>query len=468
MSIFDDWSQLAPNIPQEDRRLRLSFLVSGSQLLAIATVGTIPKLMSYSSKFMANLQAQKEGASRESKAFRIARSPKPDNPLSTVANAMIVSAGTKLKEAQNSVSYIIRQEMCFRLKALRLVVFPRSMTDFEAARFTVRDVYATLNRLSESGAVPAKRELRLAFSAMNTSRLVHINHSAVVAKNISDGREWLKELIRRAQENSIFDMPSMTIFMETWETNEGKGKTINYNFNSQFVRSKETKSQEDIYITLNVSLYSWLTQLRKNLTREMDQVQTSADWRAVVASGPQGPLQPAVKLSSPVDGFQSESQSPLQSPVIRSPSAKEPVRKVPTPATSWDETPPPSKATSPPTSPRIKESPSAAAAPASGFESPTSVAQATSITAGTRPGVVYRAHDRHIERLNMRQLGEATPDVMHPFFMKKAGFSLEDSLPQYVHEYATTPVEEIIRVLLQLYSRQLNASQRQLSQDSRP
>jgi len=44
---------------------------------------------------------------------------------------------------------------------------------------------------------------------------------------------------------------------------------------------------------------------------------------------------------------------------------------------------------------------------------------------------------------------------MHPFFMKKAGFSLEDSLPQYVHEYATIPLEEILDILLKIYSRQL-------------
>jgi len=56
----------------------------------------------------------------------------------------------------------------------------------------------------------------------------------------------------------------------------------------------------------------------------------------------------------------------------------------------------------------------------------------------------------------MRQLGEATPDVMHPFFTKKAGFSLEDALPQYVHEYGTMPIEEITRALLKLYSRQLS------------
>jgi len=68
----------------------------------------------------------------------------------------------------------------------------------------------------------------------------------------------------------------------------------------------------------------------------------------------------------------------------------------------------------------------------------------------------------------MRQLGEATPDVMHPFFMKKAGFNLEDALPQYLNEYATGPIEEIMELLLKLYSRQLiTASQKSDSDDSK-
>ncbi|KAI6040348.1 hypothetical protein EDC04DRAFT_2678656 [Pisolithus marmoratus] len=46
---------------------------------------------------------------------------------------------------------------------------------------------------------------------------------------------------------------------------------------------------------------------------------------------------------------------------------------------------------------------------------------------------------------------------MHPFFMKKSGFSLEDSLPQYVHEYATIPLEKIMEGLLNIYSKQLPA-----------
>lgn len=67
----------------------------------------------------------------------------------------------------------------------------------------------------------------------------------------------------------------------------------------------------------------------------------------------------------------------------------------------------------------------------------------------------------------MRQLGDATPDVMHPFFMKKAGFNLEDSLPQYVNEYAARPLDEILEVLLKLYSQQLLAGTKK-SADSDP
>lgn len=477
--IFDDWSQIAQSIPLEDRRLRLSFLVSGAALLVVATVGTIPKLVSYSSRFMANLQAQREGASRESKAFRVTQSPKPDNPLSAVANAMIVSAGTKFKEAETGVSYVIRQEMNFSLKTLRLIVFPRNMSDFEAARFTVRDVQATLTRLVESDQIPATRELRLAFSAMNTSRLTQLNHAANTTDRLSDGQGWLAELLRNAHEASIFDMPSMTIVMKTDETTEHRTKVIHYDFDSRFVRSEGLKNHEDIYITLNVSLYSWLTLLRKNLSREMDQVQGSMDWRAAPPSFALSPIQPSNRLSSPAEGSRPDLHTTSLSPVVRSPSvdisSANMARKLSSTAVHLDEQPsseatlatagprPPS-----PIYPEDKDLPikSGASSPAS--ESPALTERTPSLAGENHPTVVYRARKRYIERLNMRQLGEATPDVMHPFFMKKAGFNLEDSLPQYVHEYATTPVEEIIRVLLQLYSKQLNTSQRLPPQEDEP
>jgi hypothetical protein len=225
--------------------------------------------------------------------------------------------------------------------------------------------------------------------------------------------------------------------MMTDEEENDWSKTILYNFTSRFSRQDGARSMEDIYITLNVSLYSWLTILRKNFAKDMNQVQASAE-RANVLTGTGGLRKHTTKSSGPI--------------------FEEPDSVIGSPAESRPSTPPLSSPISLPSKPNSKDDwnvlspPSKAAmtegSPGVGWSPPGSKKSA---------GIVYVPRERHIERLTMRQLGEATPDVMHPFFTKKAGFSLEDSLPQYVHEYATMPTEEIMKALLNLYGRQLKA-----------
>ncbi|KAH9163826.1 hypothetical protein EDB89DRAFT_1836994, partial [Lactarius sanguifluus] len=136
VTVWDDWSQMSPHVAVLDRLLRLSFTVSGTEVVAVGPVSTIPKLLvSYGSRFLANLDAQQEGAARESKAFRIAQSPKPDDPLSAFTNAMLQTAWTRLHEKEDSLSYVVQQRMQFLLGSLRLVVFPRTMEDNEMASF---------------------------------------------------------------------------------------------------------------------------------------------------------------------------------------------------------------------------------------------------------------------------------------------------------------------------------------------
>ncbi|KAI0058067.1 hypothetical protein BV25DRAFT_1994498 [Artomyces pyxidatus] len=450
IAVVDDWAQMSPQIPVLERLLRLSFIVVGTEVLAIATVGTMPKLVSYATKFKANLEAQREGAARESKAFRIAQTPKPDNPLSAFANAMLQSARTRLKEKEDGFSFVVQQQMNFSLRFLRLVVFPRTMTDVEMAHFVARDLRANLDRIVESDTLPAKRKLQLAFSSMSTSRFSQLNHATVKADDVlSDSRPWFEAIRKGAAESTIFELPAMDMFMESEEVDDGQTKTINYSFVSKFARedgAKEhpVKDQDDIYITLNVSLYSWLTLLRKNLAREMDQVQGPGDWRQSMppASGASSPrkksiVEPQAPDLSGRDGVVSPTLRPRVTTVSNdtrsSPPSSSQIHKKTGSLSSGVV-----RALAPPI--EFKTSPPAAAPPA------------------TTSGIVYVPLHRRIERLNMRQLGEATPDVMHPFFMKKAGFSLEDSLPQYVHEYATMPIEEITQALLRLYSKQLSSS----------
>jgi hypothetical protein len=461
VNIFDDWSSISKAREQEkDRPLRLSFTVNGAEVIAAATVGTIPKLLSYANKFKTNMDAQREGASRESKAFQMTRSPKPDNPLSDVANAMLHSARDRFNEAETELSYFIEQHLSLRLDSLRLVVFPRTMADLEMAQFVGSDVHARLDRKTRPDGLLAKRVLHLSFSSMSISKYSQLNHNLPTSEDPLDGSMWLALLLRGAPEAIIVGLPSMNMVMSSEELIGTVAKELLYDFNSRFVRREGMRDLEDIYITLNMSLYSWLTILRKNLSREMNQVSTSSDWRTSSMTSPPvfasrkkvlEPLQLADVKEESSDSLMMprSSVSPSASPLISVP-VQSPAMGPKTSSSSSADLPTFSPSSEPGSDvPEANVSPIIPSLPHTGTISAPNSSKSS--------GIVYRAGDRHIERLNMRQLGEATPDVMHPFFMKKAGFNLEDSLPQYVHEYATIPIEQIIQVLLRLYSKQLRA-----------
>ena len=341
MNIFDDWSSISKLQDHTgEQPLRLSFTVSGAEVIAAATVGTIPKLLSYVNKFTVNMDAQRKGASLESEAFRVAQSPKPANPLSDVANAMLHSARDRFKQAEAELSYVIEQHMSLRLDSLRLVVFPRTMTDIEMALFVGSNVHARLDRKARPDGLLAKRVLHLSFLSMSISKYSQLNHSLSATGEPSDGRSWLTLLLRGASEAIIVGLPSMNMIMSSEESVGAATKELLYDFNSRFVRRDGMQNFEDIYITLNMSLYSWLTLLRKNLSREMGQIQASSDWRAgsmvlppIIASRKRDPepLQlPDVKeeptdvLLPPCQSAWSPASPPASTPKIQPPALGHP------------------------------------------------------------------------------------------------------------------------------------------------
>lgn len=444
VDIHDDWSLVSSADRGQDRPLLLTFTVNGEEIIVLATIATIPKLLMYANKFQANIVAQREGASHESAAFRATQSPKPDNPLTEVASAFFHSARNRFKEADAELSHRIRQQLSFRLETLRLVLFPRTMGDTELAQFIGRDVHASLERvvIDES---PPHREIRLSFTALTISKFSQPHPLLPSTTVVSDDKAWVDQLFKHPTEANIVGLPTMNMLMFTDEVVAELVKYIDYKFYSSFVRGKGTKEHEDIYISLNVALYSWLTGLRKNLTRELEQVQGSQDSRSATAGLSSRKRAGATEPPSGMDVAQmdvSGSTSSTSSPSL------------------------PEKAPSLGLKPTVTISSQLPSELFTHLQVPTSQARSLpdlldssvllppSIPTKT-VAVVYRARDRVIERLTMRQLGEATPDVTHPFFMKTAGFNLEDSLPQYVHEYATIPLEEIMEALLKLYSKQL-------------
>lgn len=458
------------NISAENKKIRLTFTIKGSDVTAIMNVGTIPKLVSYGNKFKATLDAQKEGASRESRAFRESNPSKPENPLSDVANAMLHSARTRLAEAESGLAYVIGQRLSLKLDVLKLVIFPRNMRDPELAQFIGSSIHARLDRLVESDARPPIRDLQLSFSSISISKLAHLNLSLVAKEqNLdTDSVRWLSLLTKDASEATIFTLPSMDMRMSTEEYLDDGSRVLPYDFSSKFADKKGAK-EEDIYITLNMSLYSWLTILRKTFAREMEQVQASADVRPPTL----GLVQPAglrrSKVPEPLQLATTDRDLSVPEPTTADesiqaakrntlPHAKSTPARVSTLSPTNSEWIVASPAPLSPSPPRGESSGTGtntllSTAPA---EEGSSRAPSPGLPASKKTlGIVYKPRSRRIERLTMRQLGEATPDVMHPFFMKTSGFSLEDSLPQYVHEYATMPTEEIMKALLKLYSKQL-------------
>ncbi|KAJ2931482.1 hypothetical protein H1R20_g5625, partial [Candolleomyces eurysporus] len=484
VQISDDWSA-AMSKGDGERPLQLSFTVNSPEIVMVATIGTIPKMMSYINKFKSNVEAQQQAASRESKTYWATRAPKPDNPLSAVAEAMLDSAKSRFRDFETRLSYVIRQHMSLRLDLLRLVVFPRTMNDPEIAQFVGQRVRAQLDRVIESEAQPAKRDLRLSFTSLAISKHAH-SHPELSPPTVQDGfdgRDWLAAMLKDSVGATIVGLPAMKMHMSSEEIlDEGKRRLV-YDFQSSFIRKEGMKAYEDIFITLNMSLYAWLTILRKNLTREMAQVRATEDWRTSLStsvsptlpatSAPGGRKKVPDPLDLPLDTpsksatLPPESTSLLASPSslsllsppssARYPSIEQTARIVypwpPRSATSPREIAASSSATLPPIDFPSSSRPDGP--PEISLSPPPNETSASATSGQSSSTLVFEPRERRIERLTMRQLGEATPDVMHPFFMKKAGFNLEESLPQYVHEYATIPLEEIMEILLRIYSQQL-------------
>lgn len=475
-SVYDDWSILNSSDNASDRQLELRCSVVGSRIIAMMTIMAIPKIVMYAGKFRANLEAQREGAARESAAFRAKRLPKPDNALSEVANTMFQTARARLTETE-SLSYAIGQHMKLQLSELVFVVLPRSQGDSELARFIGRDVMAQLHRTVHHNGEAAHRDLQLSLSHIAISqllkpgfdpRLPNQDFDVLTAGDAFTGTE-----------NVIFSLPAMDMRMISDLSGEN-GEILPYDFVSKFVRQEGIRGDK-ISISLNISLYSWLTVLRKTFTRELKRAQDRSDWRTVVISPPNIALP---RLASPdlsSQSYQFAREDVMSSSKNQTHSSTSTANHPSSPARSR---PMESSLSSRKGARRGSQSFELAplitdvleASNRSGEDSTKSARGQTHTRQGSMSGdpseksaqsesagsskkgkeIVYHMRTRKIERLTVRQLGEATPDVMHPFFTRRAGFNLEESLPQYVHEYATLPIEEIMKALVKVYSKQLS------------
>lgn len=131
--VFDDWTKVNPEIPISEREVFLEFNVQAGELLAYASTATIPKMITVGGKLAGLIKAQKQGAARESSAFRASQTPKPDTALSEVAAAMLQSARSRFKETE-TFEFAVIQQLKLSIKTLKLAVPPPTQQRAELVR----------------------------------------------------------------------------------------------------------------------------------------------------------------------------------------------------------------------------------------------------------------------------------------------------------------------------------------------
>lgn len=413
--VQDDISGIIEKSSSRDSQLNLHFSVNGSEIIAMATIKTIPLLLALLKRVQSIINEQRAGAVKESSAFRRAETLKPKNPLTAVANAMIQSAKTRLKEKGSNLGYVMIQHMSLHLTKLQLAIFYRQPVDQEMAMFTGLDIQAKLDHFTDSSGFSFRNKLDLSLTSMSISRVSSLNHAAV-AKNersidpthasVRTASTWLADILKDSSESIIFKLPAMVVTMSSQNTSKihDERPKLEYDFWSSFPIPDAIKVKDaDTEISLNISLYKWLAEFRTRLLSELAVLESNTSPSSIL----QGPLpsHPTAVLGAKTSQDRPAEESPVR-PVSR-------IR---------------------------------------------SVSDISATERVTSSGMFdYVARSRHISRLKIRQLGDATPDILHPFFSKQAGFNIEEELPAYIHEYATVPLEQIMKALIKVYSRQFKS-----------
>ncbi|QRV79612.1 fermentation-like protein [Ceratobasidium sp. AG-Ba] len=410
VTIFDDWSKVTPKIPINEREVLLEFNIQAGDILAYASTATIPKMITVGGKLAALIKAQKQGAARESNAFRASQMPKPDTALSEVAAAMLQSARSRFKETE-TFQFAIIQRLTLSIETLRLAVPPVTQQRSELALFSARKVNGELHRTIRPHEPPCRNlHLRLGAFSIRGVPQPNIPNMEMVAKEILDAFPYGTRL---------FLFPDTQISMQTTQ----RDHKVSYNFAINL--ADRLAGEKGIYVALSFASWNWLLGIKRKFETDLE--------AALAEAATSGKDTPPIRRRKTIDtdpGLSSAEEEGIRS-VYHSPMMT-PRSQTPTGST--------------PASPR-------------GATMPITISGANVISVqpirGSR-GLEYEESTSQvsIDAPTLEVLGRATPDISNTPTFK----GLKKALPTWVHEYTTLPIEEIMNVLLEVYSKQLRST----------
>ncbi|CAE6514246.1 unnamed protein product [Rhizoctonia solani] len=412
ITIFDDWLKVDSSIPVSDREVSLEFNIQAGEILAYSSTSTIPKMISVGGKIAALIKAQKLGAARESNAFRTSQMPKPDTALSEVAAAMLQSAKSKFRETE-TFEFAVIQRLKLSIKTLKLAVPPVTQQRAETALFTARQVEGELHRTIRPHE-PPRRKLLLELGAFSIRGVPQYGGQdmQMTARDILDAFPY---------GSRVFLFPATRIIMKT----EQIDKKICYDFAINLTH--HPVGDKGIYVALSFASWNWLLGIKRKFETDLE----AAFAEAAQSTKDAVPRYRRKTVDTDPGGRSTDDDTGLRT-AYHSPAL-----------TPRSQTPPPSSA---PTSPRGATTPA---------PQPSSNVISVQPIRGSR-GLEYEESESNvsIDAPTLEVLGRATPDISNTPTFK----GLKKALPTWVHEYTTLPIEEIMNVLLEVYSKQLKSS----------
>lgn len=397
-----------------ERGVNLDFSVTGGNIGAAARVMTASELILLGGRVRSLLQSQREGAARESKVFAATRTPKPQNPLSMVATAMLQSARSKLKESGH-LDILVVQHMYLDVSQIRLGIF--NETDTRMTQFEADGVKGELIRHVQFEQTSPRRELTLALQSFE------VRNGDVPGQD-----KWL-DFMTGAK---VFTMPEMVIEMQSTEYTEAN--RIEYDFKSTFPRPKARVGQRTLYIALDFHKYEQL-------------MATQNAFKGAVESALEeiGKTPPRPRSGSHTISLTHTSDLPTSLEEMRRGTST--ASAVPTKVKETMEVKTNAQGT------QLSETKERTADTSEVIDTDVSTAPNLSTLKVGMRGLTYHCRSRSIETPKLHQLGAASPDL--ETFKQWTNISIRDSLPVWVHEYATVPIEQIMRSLLEVYIKQL-------------
>ncbi|CAE7120149.1 unnamed protein product [Rhizoctonia solani] len=412
VAIFDDWSKVDSSIPVSEREVLLDFDIQAGEILAYSSASTIPKMISVGGKLAALIKAQKLGAARESNAFRTSQMPKPDTALSEVAAAMLQSARSKFKETE-IFQFSVIQRLKLSIKTLKLAVPPVTQQRAETALFTARQVEGELHRTIKPHEPPFRKLLL---------ELGTFSIRGVPQQGGQDMQMTARDILDAFPYGSrVFLFPATRIIMQTKQTDN----KIYYDFAINLTH--HPVGDKGIYVALSFASWNWLLGIKRKFETDLE----AAFAEAAQSTKDTAPRQRRRTVDTDTGAKSTDDDGGIRT-TYHSPAL-----------TPRSQTPPPASV---PTSPRGASTP---------ILQPSSNVISVQPIRGSR-GLEYEESESNvsIDAPTLEVLGRATPDISNTPTFK----GLKKALPTWVHEYTTLPIEEIMNVLLEVYSKQLKSS----------